>query len=70
MENFCQAIKRKKEGKKRERTRRGRDEEGESEREREKRERGESNTFLLPPLLAMKAISIVRRREERGEGRA
>ena len=33
---------------------------------REKRERGERKTFLLPPLLAIEAISIVRR-EEREE---
>ena len=44
---------------------RGRDEEGESG-----RERGERKTFLLPPLLTMKAISVMRRHEEREEGRA
>ena len=38
--------------------------------EREKRERGERKTFLLPPLLVTEAISIARRRKERGEGRA
>ena len=62
----------KKEGKKeRERMGRGRDEEGESGRERrergkrEKKEREERKIVLLPPLLAMKAISDVRRCEER-----
>ena len=38
--------------------------------EREKRKRGERKTFLLPPLLATEAISILRRSEKRGEGRA
>ena len=38
-------------------------------REREKRERRERKTFLLPPLLAMKAISVTRTHEEGGEER-
>ena len=43
---------------------RGKEREG----DREKSERGERKTFLLPPLLTMEAISVARRREERGEG--
>ena len=37
---------------------------------RERERAGERKTFLLPPLLATEAISVARRREERGEGRA
>ena len=42
----------------------GREREGARERERRA---GERKTFLLPPLLATEAISVVRRREEREE---
>ena len=40
------------------------------ERKREVERVGERKTFLLPLLLAREAISVVRRHEERGEGRA
>ena len=47
---------------------REKEEEARKEGERERGEE-EMKTFLLPPLLATKAISVARRHEERGEGR-
>ena len=40
------------------------------ERKRKVERAGERKTFLLPPLLMTESISVMRRREERGEGRA